>query len=375
MNTYTAIDIGSENIKILSLRQSAQDGSFSVTAKFVYPANGIKYGYITNPNDFSLSLKKALAKFSKENRTVLDEAFFSLSGFGLRSEKIIVEHQAASGIISEFDIEKIEKKALSQLKKITSNQHIIEKKVIRYILGGFEHFANPVGLSAKKFTTEFLFVTYPENNLTVLEEAIAQSGISVISFTPALLCSATTSTSDLDKKLGCALVDIGAETTSIVIYENNQPIHYHVFKHGSKNITEKISLSEKVDFSKADKIKKTKINPKKIDKIIKDNLEILAEKIAAEIKSAGKANILPGGVTLVGGGAKISHIEDIFKKQISLPMKKSLRNISDSKTDYHVCYGNIMLSMDEEKTSPNISMPKLPNVFKPIKKLLKKFMI
>jgi len=374
MNTYTAIDIGSENIKILSLRKSAKDGSFSVIAKSAFPANGIKYGYISSPEDFSLSFKKALSKFSKENKMILEEAFFSLSGLGMRSEKVTVEHQAASGIISEFDIEKVEKKALSQLKKINRNK-IIEKKVIKYIIDGFEHFSNPVGLSAKKFITEFLFITYPENNLTVLEEAISQSGISAISFSPALLCSGTTSLSELDKKLGCTLVDIGAETTSVIIYENNRPIYYNVIKNGSKTITEKISLSEKVDFAKADKIKKTKVNPRKIDKVIKNNLEILAQKVASEIKSAGKAEILPGGITISGGGAKISHIEEIFKKEISLPIKKSARNISDSKTDYHICYGNIILALKEEKISPNISIPKIPNIFKPIGKVLKKFMI
>ena len=368
---YTAIDIGSENIKILSMRQSAKDGSFSVLAKSAYPTDGLKYGYITKPADFSLSLKKALVKFSKEHRTVLDEAFFSLSGFGLRSEKISVEQQAASGTISEFDIEKVHKKASSLLRKKTSDK-VIEKKVIKYIIDGFEHFENPVGLNAKKFTTEFLFITYPENNLTVLEESIAKSGISAISFTPAGLCSAAGTVSDLDKKLGCALVDIGAETTSVIIYENNLPVHYHILKNGSKSITEAISISEKTDFAKSEKIKKTKINPRKIDKIIRQNLEKIAEKVNAEIKSAGKSGILPGGVTVVGGGAKLSNIEEIFKDQISLPIKKSTKNISDSKTDYHICYGNIILGMAEEKVSPNIQ---LPNIFSPVKKLLKKFMI
>jgi cell division protein FtsA len=371
MNIHTAIDIGSENIKILSFIQSEKDGSFSIFAKSSYPVEGVSYGYISEPAAFLESLKNAISRFSKENTCVLDEAFFSLSGFGLRSEKIVVNHQTAGGIISEFDIEKIQKKSISQLKKITSDT-IIEEKLIKYTINGFEHFASPDGLSASKLSAEFLFITYPKNNLMVLEESIAQSGISAISFIPALISSASIALSNLDKKLGCALVDIGAETTSIIIYDNGQPIHYHVLKNGLKKVSESISLSEKFDFEKAEKIKKKEIHSKKVEKVIRDQLKVLAEKVASEIKSAGKTGILPGGIILCGGGSKISYIKDVFKKELSVPVKLSARNISDSKTDYHICYGNIIVGTQEEKKSPTIQ---LPDLLFYIKKFFNRFVI
>ncbi len=373
MNIYTSIDIGTENIKILSMRKSSQDNSFIVIAKSSYSSNGIKYGYIANSDLFLVSLKKALLNFSKENRIIIDEAFFSLSGFGLRSEKISIEQPTPNGIISESDLEKSEEKALYTVKKNIQNK-IIDKKIIKYLINGFEHFSNPLELSARKFTTDFLFITYPKNNLTILEEVISEAGISVISFTPALISSGEISLSNLDKKLGCALVDIGDQTTSVIVYENNLPIHYFILKIGSKNITDKISLSEKIDFTKADKIKKAKINNKKIEKIIKDYLKLIAEKINNEIKTGGNNTILPGGITITGGGSRIPHIEEIFKKEISLPIKKSIKNIQDSKTDYHVCYGNIILGLEEENNVPKIKIPNPILLIKSlIKKVIKKF--
>jgi cell division protein FtsA len=304
MENYISIDIGTKNIKIILVSKSENKNSFKIISKKSYASAGISFSYISDSNTFFDSFEKAIRSFEKENNIIIDEAFFTLSGFGIKSIKSVIVHQTADGFITDFDLESVEQKALSELRKKTDNE-IIEEINIKTSIDSFEHFSNPIGLRAKKFSSEFLFITQPKNNIIILENILEKLEIAAVSSFPALISSSEFSLSELDKKLGCALVDIGDDTISVIVFDNNKPVYYNVLKGGSREITQLISSSEKVDFVRAELLKESKIINRKVEKIIKTSIESMAKKIAVEIEKAGQENILPGGVTLVGGGSKL----------------------------------------------------------------------
>jgi cell division protein FtsA len=368
MDQYISIDIGTKNIKIILVTKSPDNNSFKIVSKKSYPSFGVSFGYINNSSLFLESFKRAINLFEKENRIRVDEAFFSLNGFGVRGENKSIAHQTADGLITEFDLEDIEKKAISELKKKNSDE-IIEKINIKTTIDSFEHFSNPVDLQAKKFESEFLFITQSKNNIIIFEDVLSSLDISPLGFFPSLISSGEFSLSELDKKLGCALVDIGEETTSIIIYDNNKPVYYNVLKNGSKQITEKISILEKVDFQKAEELKEGKIISRKIEQIFIQEAGEIAEKILREIKLSGRENILPGGITIVGGGSKLANIEKVLKEKLVIPVKKPLTFLQDIQTDYHSAYGNIVLGIKKDYKQ-SIKIKGLLNY---AKKFLRKF--
>jgi cell division protein FtsA len=271
MENYISIDIGTKNTKIILVSKSENSNSFKILSKKSYPTFGMSFGYINNSPIFLESFKKALSNFEKENQIKIEDAFFSLNGLGIHGENKIITHQTADGIITDFDIESIEKKATAELRKKNSDE-IIEKINIKTTINSFEHFSSPIDLQAKKFETEFIFITKPKNSIIILEEILSTLNITPLSFSPSLIASGEFSISELDKKLGCALVDIGDETISIIIYDNNVPVYYNVLKNGSKEITKKISIMEKISFEKAENLKESKIINKKIENIIKEEM-------------------------------------------------------------------------------------------------------
>jgi actin-like ATPase involved in cell morphogenesis len=86
---------------------------------------------------------------------------------------------------------------------------------------------------------------------------------------------------------------------------------------------------------------------------------------------AEKENILPGGITLVGGGSKLWNIEKILKEKLTIPIKKPLSSLSDNATDYHSAYGNVIIGLKDNYNQPI----KIKNILSSVKKLLKKFSI
>lgn len=370
MENYISIDIGTKNIKIILVAKSEQHNSFKVVSKKSYPAFGVSFGYINNSSLFLESFKKAVDNFGRENRIKVEEAFFSLSGFGISGESKTVSHQTADGVITDFDMEIVERKATEDL-QIKNNDEIIEKIYIKTTIDSFEHFSDPVDLQAKKFESEFLFVTQPKNSIIIFEEILSKLNIMPIASFPALISSAEFSLSELDKKLGCALIDIGEETTSIIIYDNNKPVYYNILKIGSKQITKKISVLEKISFEKAKSIKEGKIIGKKIENVFVEEMDILSKKIIDEIKISQRENILPGGITIVGGGSKLWNIERILKNKLIMPIKKPISSLQDNVTDYHSAYGNIILGTKIHHQQKF----KVKNILSFAKKILKKFSI
>lgn len=370
MENYISIDIGTKNTKIILVSKSEHNNSFKVLSKKSYSTFGMSFGYINNSPLFLESFKKSLSNFERENQIKIEEAFFSLNGLGIHGENKIITHQTADGIVTDFDIENIEKKATSELRK-KNDDEIIEKINIKTIIDSFEHFSSPLDLQAKKFETEFIFITQPKNNIIIFEEILSTLNINPLALSPSLIASSEFSISELDKKLGCALVDIGDETISIIIYDNNVPIYYNVLKNGSKEITKKISTLEKISFEKAESLKESKIINKKIENIIKEELGEISKKILKEIKLAEKENILPGGITLLGGGSKLWNIEKILKEKLTIPIKKPISSLYDNVTDYHSAYGNVIKGLKENYNQPM----KIKNILFSIKKLFKKFSI
>ena len=370
MHKFISIDIGTKNIKIILVSKSENKNSFKILSKKSYPSAGVSFGYINNSSLFSEALKKAVRLFERETDFKIEEAFFSINGYGVKGENKKISTQTEGGIITDFEQEETLKKAIYDLKK-TNKDDIIEKINIKTIIDDFEHFSDSTGLHAKKFEQEFMFITQKVNSNIILEESLSNIDIEILGQFPALISSAEFSLSDLDKKLGCMLLDIGDETTSFVIYDNNKPVYYNVLKGGSKKITESVSLSEKISFEKAEHLKTGKIIGKKIENIFDQELEILSKKILDEIKKSGKETILPGGITIVGGGAKLLGIEKSLREKITMPVKKSSVSISDSDSDYHSAYGNVLLGT---RTTQKQKI-KIKNIFNQTKNLIKKLAI
>lgn len=151
------------------------------------------------------------------------------------------------------------------------------------------------------------------------------------------------------KELGVALIDMGAATTSLAVFEEGDLIHFAVFPIGSANITNDIAIGLRTEIATAESIKKQHgtcilakpVSEKKeqakkkieiIDKasdvsftrknlvdIIEPRVSEIFDLIQKELKKIGRQELLPGGVVLSGGGAKLPKIKELVKQQLKLP--------------------------------------------------------
>ena len=168
------------------------------------------------------------------------------------------------------------------------------------------------------------------------------------------------------KRAGCVLANIGAETVSIVVFENNTPTSLKVFPIGSNDITNDIALGLKVPLDEAEKIKRggmtaTPYSKKRLDEIISARLTDIFELIDAHLKKIKRDGLLPAGIILTGGGSGITTVQDLARVSLRLPSKIAMldpgQNGKVRDASWAVSYGLCIWGMTgtEEESGINLA--------------------
>ena len=182
-----------------------------------------------------------------------------------------------------------------------------------------------------KLEVKMLFATCFEQHLIDIIKIIEDLGIEIYEVVPSPIAAGFVALTKKQRTVGTALVNIGAETVSIAVFENDIPISLQVFQLGSTDITNDIAIGLKIPLEEAEKIKiensiplikqkTTRAHPKKkLDEIIEARLCDIFELVESHLKKIGRNGLLPAGIVLTGGGAGIATIEDIAKAVLNLP--------------------------------------------------------
>jgi len=362
----TGIDVGTHTTRVVIMEQVHGDiphiiGTGSSETK------GLRHGYIVNKADATRSIKGALTQAEKMAGFKVKNVFLSVGGISLESaiSHGVATMSRAGGEVDVKDLKKASEEAEKNLSNLV-NKRIVYRAPIRYKLDGKEVLCTPVNMIGDKIEVKMLFVTYLDQHLRDLLGAVEDIGVEVDEVVPSPIAASQVALSKKERNVGSTLVNIGAETVSIAVFENDIAISLQVFPIGSTDITNDIALGLKIPLEEAENIKLTRstgIYPKKkLDEIVEARLCDIFELIEAHLKKINRNGLLPAGIVLTGGGAGIATIEDLAKGVLKLPSSvarpvlanggKSL--IKDS--SWLVAYGlaNYALTKPSERRGTNM---------------------
>ena len=367
------IDIGTYQVKVvIGAFDRASDTKPRIIGTGSASSRGMRYGYIVNTNDVAKSIKKAVKEAEGHAGITVTDAFLSVGGVSLESTTSIGSTIISRGDneITELDIENALKSSEQVLPKAkTINKRILHAIPLKYKLDGREVLGRPVGMKGVKLEVEVLFITYLEQHLGDLVQAVEQAGIDVVDIIAAPLAASIVTLTKAQKIAGCVLTNIGSETVSIVVYENNTPISMGVFPIGSTDITNDIALGLKIPLEEAEQLKKGGFtghhySRKKLDEIIVARLKDIFELIEAHLKESGKNALLPAGIVITGGGSSMATVEDLARATLNLPSKISHIHFPASgntrvrDASWSVSYGLVILGLTGSQAGAGIRLIK-----------------
>ena len=351
------IDIGTYQIKVVvSESVLSEDGTYAprIIATGEAESKGLRHGYIINIGDVTRCIKLAVEQAEKAAKIKIRKGYISIGGIGLSSivGKGSVMITKADLEITDLDV----KKVLVEAENSLPSSSLLNKQIIQTIPQAFKIdgqmlIGRPAGMHGTKLEAKVLFIVCLKQHLDDLIEAVEDAGIEVLDVIASPIAASMVSLTKSQKIAGCILVNIGSETVSLSVFENNIPISLEVFPIGSTDITNDIALGFRIPINEAENIKlghsgEMQYPKKKLDEIITARLSDIFELIEAHLKKIGRSGLLPAGIILTGGGSGIDTIEDVARVSLKLPSKVSsvnfLSNIKNSQLQdsyWSVAYG------------------------------------
>lgn len=340
------LDIGSATVRAVVTELPHDDGPLRVVGVGTVPSVGIRRGIVVQPEEVAKSIISALETAERMAGTAIDTVACSVSGTDLFSSSAIgvIAVGKADGEVTEDDLTRIVEE--TQARTILSpNKEILHVIPQHYRLDDQGGIKDPVGLKGVRLELSSLVVGTGSNHLKNLVRSLELAGISASHFIAAPLASAEAVLSPKQKELGVVVVNIGANTTSLTVFEDGDLIHLAVLPVGGSHITNDIAigLRTSIDVAEAVKLQYGHAIPSEVGKkemiplaefdsqeidevsrhhvaeIIEARLEEIFHYANLELKAISREALLPAGVVLTGGGILVPGVVELAKRSLRLP--------------------------------------------------------
>lgn len=329
-----AIELGSSKITGIAGKRDT-DGSISVLAFAQDDASQFVHkGVIFNIDKAASALSDIIIKLETQLRnSTIAKVYVGIGGRSMRT----IENQVSRIVEGE---EKISEELVFSMSDenlafpydefdildVEPQEYKIDNRLV----------ADPVGVAGKDVTARFLNIVAKKMVKKNLELSLQQGHVKVAELLLAPKALANALLTESDRRLGCALVDIGAETTTVSIYKNNILRYLTVIPLGGNNITQDIASLQMAD-EDAEQFKvlygDALVTDEDIDKneeYVLDNGHALSKDLLGDIVSAraeeilinvwnqiqqsGYQDKLTAGVFFTGGGSNLKNTEEVFKR-------------------------------------------------------------
>ena len=309
----------------------------------------MRKGVVVNPEETAKIIKICLESANRSLGRKIDSAYVNIGGSHIFSNFShgLVSVSRADRKISQDDVGRVIQAA--QAVSLSSNKEILEVIPKDFIVDGDKGVKEPQETEGVRLEVEALIIGGFSPYLKNLTKTVLNSGIHIDDLVIAPLASSRAVLTKREKELGVALVDIGAGTTSLAVFEENSLIHVAILPIGSSHITNDIAIGFRTDIDTAERIKlefgsctmrgrekklkhhqpvKNKIkldslsfSRKALVKIINARVSEIFLEVNKELKKIFRKELLPCGVVLTGGGAKMQKITELARKELRLPVR------------------------------------------------------
>lgn len=248
------LDVGTSKVRCV-IGEPSDDGKMNIIGIGEAESRGLRRGIVTATDSVAESIRKAVSEAERVSGLEVQMATVNLSGEHFRGENKsgVVAVAGAGREISEEDVERaIESASAMQL---PAGWEIVNRLPQEFIIDGQDGIIEPVGMSGARLESLVHIVISPSAGRQNLVKAVNRSGHEVERMILEPLAAAESTLTDDDKEYGCAVVNIGAEITSLMIFGRGAVQHTAVFPFGSMHFTKDIAVGLRVSIAEANKIK------------------------------------------------------------------------------------------------------------------------
>ncbi len=344
---FSGLDIGSSTVRVVVAESLPEESRLRVIGVGNAPSAGVRRGAIIDVEEAIKSVNAAVEQAETMSGVAVERVYVDVNGTEVfaTAAKGVVAIGKSDGEVLEDDIDRV-LRAAEQQSVMPMNQSIVHVLPRSYRLDDQKNLRDPLGMHGVRLEADTLIVGTSTQHLKNITRVLEQSRLGVDGFVADPFAAAMSVLTPKQKELGVAVVNVGNSVTSLAVFEEGDILHVKVFPVGGGHITNDIAIGLRTSVEIAEQIKLQfgEARPESVDRkkeielsqfdsqeedsvsayhvaeIIEARLEEIFRFVAEELRSIGRAGLLPSGVVLVGGGVKLPGTVELAKDVLRLPV-------------------------------------------------------
>lgn len=338
-----ALDVGTQKVTLLVGERTPT--GLSILGIGTSASRGMRAGRVNDVEKTAAAIMAALTEAERMAGSQIHNVVVSVSGDHVKGEN---SHGVAR-IDNDEVSQRAAGRAIAAARAIPLPQdhrpiHLLRRE---FVVDGQVGITNPVGMSGVRLEAHLHVISAAESALRNLAKSCNRAGLSVIGTIASSLASAEAVLEADEKELGVAVVDIGAGTTDLAVFQRGSVVHSAVFGVGGVDVTRDLAHVLETPLGEAESLKKRhgcaladlvdedlmvevsgiggrehrEVQARHLAEIIEPRLEEIFEVVLDSIIRSGYGELLTSGVVLTGGTAMMAGIVGLASRSLSMPVR------------------------------------------------------
>ncbi|GGJ00664.1 cell division protein FtsA [Halopseudomonas pertucinogena] len=350
------LDIGTSKVVAL-VGEIGADGELEIVGIGSHPSRGMKKGVVVNIESTVQSIQRAIEEAELMAGCQIHSVYAGIAGNHIRSMNSHGIVAIREGEVVQADIERVLDAA--QAVAIPADQKVLHILPQEYVIDNQEGVREPRGMSGVRLEAKVHLVTCAMNAVQNIEKCIRRCGLEVEDVILEQLASSYSVLTDDEKELGVCMVDIGGGTTDIAIFTEGAIRHTAVIPIAGDQVTNDIAMALRTPTQHAEEIKiryacalaklagpeetikvpsvgdrpPRDLSRQALAEVVEPRYDELFTLIQAELRRSGFEDMIPAGIVLTGGTAKmegaVELAEEIFHMPVRLGVPQEFKGLAD----------------------------------------------
>ncbi|MFZ2054482.1 MAG: cell division protein FtsA [Candidatus Aminicenantales bacterium] len=347
-NYIVGLDIGTKKVAAI-IGEITEDRKVEVIGIGTAESKGLRKGVVVNLEATTAAIKKAQEEAELMAGVEIDSAFVGISGAHIKSfnSRGVIAVSGKNREIAREDIRRVidQSKAVS----IPPDRDIIHVIPQEFVVDEQDGIKAPLGMSGIKLEVNVHIVTSAITSVQNLRTCVERAEIEIEQVVLNQIATASAVLTHDEKELGVGLIDIGAGTTEVAIFERGSLWYTSIIPIGGDNFTNDIAVGLRTPIPEAEKIKKKfgcvavptvdeqeTIEVPSVGKarkprilsrqilfdIIQPRAEEIFRLVDGDIKRMGYEKSLNSGIVITGGTALLEGLEEVAEEIFDLPVRR-----------------------------------------------------
>ena len=353
------LDLGTARVAVVIAESDDPGAPVSILGVGESPSDGLRKGVVVNLDKTIASIQQATVSAERMAGQRIESVVVSLGGTHLWSQNstgvVAVAHPDHE--IGEEDVQRVVE--ASRAISVASDRQVVHVIPRAYTVDGQDGVRDAVGMTGHRLEVETNIITGAQTAIQNVIKCVHGAGFDVDDVVCAGLASGEGVLTQQEIELGVCLVEIGAGSTHVVVYNDGSARHLAVLPVGGNHVTSDIAIGLRTTLDEAEALKLNYGHalPDVIDHAEKvevrqvggDRIQALPRRFLAEIigprmveifqmareevRKSGFDQLLPAGVVVSGGGSRLMGTMDaaqaVFNTSARLGQPIGLAGLAD----------------------------------------------